>query len=376
MDRHGVAAAAGPGEPADTFFLGPAPTSAPSALDVRDPRNRNLFRLDDWQMDLDKLRKGAPSEQPTVSASMATALLAYSGIAVKMLVDQRLDAQLHTMFMVEYQPGGVAQPHDHPFEESYYMLEGEVDVVADGERYTLRPGDVFWTGVGCIHAFYNTAAATCAGSRRPRRGRPTATRTVSTATGSTSRSGSSMFAHRSISYRERLRRRKLQALELARLQCFFALPIRILFEHDRRRIDDHDAMITVDDDEIVLTDQRARVLHADRCGNAKAARDDRRMRRAAAQIRDEALEGLPLELHHVGGRDVVRDHDHFVAASVNAVDEPARRARQRLSTRSTTCSISALRSRRYSSSTSSKWRREDVRAVRSAPTRRCSGACG
>ena len=26
------------------------------------------------------------------------------------------------------------------------MLEGEVDVVADGDRYTLRPGDVFWTG--------------------------------------------------------------------------------------------------------------------------------------------------------------------------------------------------------------------------------------
>jgi quercetin dioxygenase-like cupin family protein len=91
---------------------------------------------------------------------MATAVLAYSGIAVKMLVDQRLDAQLHTMFMVAYQPGAVAHPHDHPFEEAYYMLEGEVDVVADGDRYTLRPGDVFWTGVGCVHAFYETRGGT------------------------------------------------------------------------------------------------------------------------------------------------------------------------------------------------------------------------
>jgi glyoxylate utilization-related uncharacterized protein len=73
---------------------------------------------------------------------MASAVLAYSGIAVKMLVDQRLDAQLHTMFMVDYQPGACANPHDHPFEESYYMLEGEVDVVADGDRYTLRAGDM------------------------------------------------------------------------------------------------------------------------------------------------------------------------------------------------------------------------------------------
>jgi quercetin dioxygenase-like cupin family protein len=138
----------------DTFFLGGAPDDAPEPLDVRDPRNRNLFLLADGQMDLDVLKHGAAVGAPTVSSSMATAVLAYSGIAVKMLVDQRLDAQLHTMFMVDYQPGAVAHPHDHPFEESYYMLEGEVDVVADGDRHALRPGDVFWTAAGCIHAFY------------------------------------------------------------------------------------------------------------------------------------------------------------------------------------------------------------------------------
>jgi quercetin dioxygenase-like cupin family protein len=76
---------------------------------------------------------------------------------VKMLVDSRLGAVLHSMFMVEYQPGGVAQPHDHPLEETYYILEGEVDAMADEERFTLRAGDVFWTGVGCIHAFWNTS---------------------------------------------------------------------------------------------------------------------------------------------------------------------------------------------------------------------------
>ena len=140
----------------DTFFLGPAPDSSGKPLDVRDPRNRNLFLLTEGEMDLERLKHGATAGAPTVSASMATAVLAYSGIAVKMLVDQRLDAQLHTMFMVDYQPGAVAHPHDHPFEESYYMLEGEVDVVANGDRYTLGPGDFFWTGTGCVHAFYET----------------------------------------------------------------------------------------------------------------------------------------------------------------------------------------------------------------------------
>jgi mannose-6-phosphate isomerase-like protein (cupin superfamily) len=146
----------GESEPADTFFVGLTPDGAPAELDLRDPRNRNLFFLSDRDMNLDGLKQGSRVDEPTVSASMATAALAYSGITVKMLVDQRLGAQLHTMFMVDYQPGGVAHLHDHPFEESYVMLYGEVDVVAAGDRYTLRPGDVFWTGVGCVHAFYET----------------------------------------------------------------------------------------------------------------------------------------------------------------------------------------------------------------------------
>jgi quercetin dioxygenase-like cupin family protein len=142
----------------DTFFIGPPVNDEVEELDIRDPRSRHLFRLAESDIALESLRTGARVDAPTVSASMATALLAYSGIAVKMLVDKRLDAQLSTMFMVEYQPGGVAHPHDHPFEESYFILDGEIEAVADDERYLLRRGDLFWTGVGCIHGFYNRSA--------------------------------------------------------------------------------------------------------------------------------------------------------------------------------------------------------------------------
>ena len=126
----------------DTFFLGPAPDGpAPrSTPATRATTTCSCSRTARWTSIAWK--RGQAMGAPTVSGSMATAVLAYSGIAVKMLVDQRLDAQLHTMFMVDYQPGACANPHDHPFEESYYMLEGEVDVVADGDRHTLRPGDV------------------------------------------------------------------------------------------------------------------------------------------------------------------------------------------------------------------------------------------
>ncbi len=149
-----------PGAEPDTFFVGPPASHEVCDLDIRDPRSRHLFRMADEDIVVDKLKVGSRKDDPKVSASMNTALLAYSGIALKMLVDKRLDAQLHTMFMVEYQPGGVAHPHDHPMEESYLIVDGEVEAVADGKRYTLRKGDVFWTGVGCVHAFYNRSNGT------------------------------------------------------------------------------------------------------------------------------------------------------------------------------------------------------------------------
>jgi quercetin dioxygenase-like cupin family protein len=89
-------------------------------------------------------------------AGMDTALLAYSGISVKMMVDRGLGAELLTMFMVDYEPGGAAQAHDHPFEETYYFLEGTIEAELDGATYTLGAGDVLFAGVGSTHGFYNT----------------------------------------------------------------------------------------------------------------------------------------------------------------------------------------------------------------------------
>ena len=69
-----------------------------------------------------------------VSASMRTALLVYSGISVKMMVDSDLGAVLSTMFMVQYEPDGAAGRHDHPFEETYLILDGPVDATFDGDH--------------------------------------------------------------------------------------------------------------------------------------------------------------------------------------------------------------------------------------------------
>ncbi|MGZ8580129.1 MAG: cupin domain-containing protein [Actinomycetota bacterium] len=132
--------------PPQQLETGPART-----IDVRDPRTRSFGHIDAESMD----PAMQTQDRLAVSASMRTALLVYSGITVKMMVDSDMGADLSTMFMVQYEPNGFAGPHDHPLEEAYLILDGEVDGVFDGETYRLGPGDVAWAGVGCVHEFRN-----------------------------------------------------------------------------------------------------------------------------------------------------------------------------------------------------------------------------
>ena len=135
----------------DTILVPDLPHHDPVPVDVRDPRTRRFGNITPEHMDATKQAQGMLA----VSASMCTALLVYSGITVKMMVDSDLGARLTTMFMVQYEPDGAAGPHDHPFEETYLFIEGTATATFDGEVYTLGPGDVAWAGVGCIHGFGN-----------------------------------------------------------------------------------------------------------------------------------------------------------------------------------------------------------------------------
>jgi quercetin dioxygenase-like cupin family protein len=136
---------------ADTLFVPARPAGDPVPVDVRDPRSRSFGHIEPSNMDLARQTQ----DMLAVSASMRTALLVYSGITVKMMVDTDLGAHLATMFMVQYEPAGVAGAHDHPLEETYLILEGQVDAVFDGAEYRLEVGDVAWAGVGTVHQFSN-----------------------------------------------------------------------------------------------------------------------------------------------------------------------------------------------------------------------------
>jgi len=146
------------GQRRDTFFEPAQDLAAMDAAASRppfgDPTLRLVGHYDGTPPQLESLRI-KDEARGRAPAGMDTALLAYSGISVKMLVDRNFGADQVTMFTVDYELGGAAQAHDHPFEEAYYFLAGEVEAELDGQHYSLRAGDIVFAGVGSVHGFYN-----------------------------------------------------------------------------------------------------------------------------------------------------------------------------------------------------------------------------
>ena len=140
----------------DTLVLAEEPPAAPTRPPFGDPTLRGIGRYLGTPSQLEALAITDPA-RGRATAGMDSALLAYSGISVKMMVDANLGADLLTMFMVDYEEGGAAQVHDHPFEEAYFFLEGEIEGEVEGEIRTFKAGEVLFCGVGVEHGFFNTS---------------------------------------------------------------------------------------------------------------------------------------------------------------------------------------------------------------------------
>jgi len=130
----------------DTFFLKDSsiPTDA-QPLDLNDRRGNLLGHFDASQIP-------PVGDRTNVAAGL-------EGVFLKWMIDEDFGARHHRLLFIEYQPGVGIGLHDHTFEEAYFILEGEVQAVLDGKVYGLKPGDVVWTGVGCVHSFRNVSTA-------------------------------------------------------------------------------------------------------------------------------------------------------------------------------------------------------------------------
>jgi len=129
----------------DTFFQKDGqPPEDGEALDPANPRGHLLGHFDESQIP-------AGDEGRMVAAGL-------KGVFLKWLIDENFGAIHHRLLFIEYLPGVGIGPHDHTYEEAYFILSGEVEAVLDGRRYLAQAGDVLWTSTGCTHAFKNVGS--------------------------------------------------------------------------------------------------------------------------------------------------------------------------------------------------------------------------
>ncbi len=136
-------------EPRDTFAVpGSVDWSAAAVPDFANPLRGPVGHFDESQL--------PPASQLQMEGYSGGDVV---GIRLKMLIDRVFGAQHMNVFMVEFQPGGAGNSHDHPLEEAYVIVSGAADALLDGQRYTVNVGDVVWTGVGGVHAFFPSGGA-------------------------------------------------------------------------------------------------------------------------------------------------------------------------------------------------------------------------
>jgi quercetin dioxygenase-like cupin family protein len=128
----------------DTFFLGEGVATPAEPAVASNSARALVSHFDESTLP----RPGGPSQMEGFNPT--------TGVAIKMFVDRSFGAIHQSLFLIQYSPGAKIDLHDHTFEESYLIVAGRVRATADGKTYELGPGDVIWTGVGCIHSFENT----------------------------------------------------------------------------------------------------------------------------------------------------------------------------------------------------------------------------
>lgn len=77
------------------------------------------------------------------------------GLTVYLFMAQEFGAQHFFMMRGEFAAGARYGRSDHPLEECFYALSGEIEIEIEGNWFRLQAGDVAWVGVGTVHGWRN-----------------------------------------------------------------------------------------------------------------------------------------------------------------------------------------------------------------------------
>lgn len=124
------------------------PSVQPRSVDVSDPSSRLVGHFSEEHL---------PAPGPLAMKGFRSGTA--RNVGLWMLVDEVVGAVHHTLFMVQFAPTGqtvtLGGQHYHPFEEIYYIVEGEAVAHLEDESIPVGVGDVVFAGVNSLHGFSN-----------------------------------------------------------------------------------------------------------------------------------------------------------------------------------------------------------------------------
>jgi len=60
-----------------------------------------------------------------------------------------------SFFLVDFSPGVGPKKHRHPYEETFIVLEGEIEAIVEGKTYLVKEGNIMVVPAGKWHEFTN-----------------------------------------------------------------------------------------------------------------------------------------------------------------------------------------------------------------------------
>ena len=98
-------------------------------------------------------------EQPRIVSPSDGPLIDLVGDRYRFLADGEQTGGRYALWHATVLPGGGPPPHVHEREvENFYVLRGEVTIIADGRRFIAGPGTSAEMPIGVPHAFKNESA--------------------------------------------------------------------------------------------------------------------------------------------------------------------------------------------------------------------------
>jgi quercetin dioxygenase-like cupin family protein len=78
------------------------------------------------------------------------------GITIRWAIGKPEGAPNFAMRVIEFAPGAVFTPHEHPFEHEIFVLEGAGVVEGQGGEIAMQPGMTIYVPPDEVHGYRNT----------------------------------------------------------------------------------------------------------------------------------------------------------------------------------------------------------------------------